>query len=447
MNLNDYRMNAYKAAGAQKKTESKNDTKTSVSSKPSVNSKNPVSSKPAVSSQSGEVKKSVSSGSVKNSSSKKSYSSSEFSKPQAIKTGSTYYDVDPQVKTATEALTHGGLLKVPAAEKGKEDVYRRVAKFLILIGVDQAALVLKHLTQEETEKIIPEITAIRSIDPDEASEILEEFNDLVEKVREGGGSHTAQLILEKAFGKQRAQDLMGHLNVKEEKKPFEYLADKQPEQILALLKDESNPVRALVFSYLPPQKAADVINKLDPSDKKEVIVNLAKSKKVLPEVIKSVDKTIHEKSLAQVEVKTNAIDGKSVLAEILKKMDFKAEQDILSTLKDDDPELGEELQEKLFTVEDVINSDDRYIQNYLREFTDVELAYLIADKDNNFRTKIFHNMSIGRAEAVLEEEEVHKPMLKKDCNEITQKFFAHLRHAWEDGELMIKGRDEEQYVE
>ena len=95
----------------------------------------------------------------------------------------------------------------------------------------------------------------------------------------------------------------------------------------------------------------------------------------------------------------------------------------------------------------MLNSDDRYIQNYLRELTDVDIAYLIGDKDNKFRTKIFHNMSIGRADAVLEEEAVHKPMLKKDCNEITQEFFSHLRHAWEDGELIIKGRDDDEYVE
>ncbi len=360
---------------------------------------------------------------------------------------SNHFVSDPQVQAATDALTHGGLLKVPSPEKGKEDVYRRVAKFLILIGVDQAALVLKNLTQEETEKIIPEITAIRKIDPDEATKILEEFNSLIERVKEGGGTHTAQLILEKAFGRDRAQDLMDRLNYKEEQKPFVYLADKQPEQILQLLKDEANNTRAVVFSYLPPQKAADVINKLDDKDKKEVILNLAQSKKVSPDILKRLDKVIHEKSLAQVEIKTTSIDGQSVLAEILKKMDFKSEQEILSSIKNDDPLLGDALQEKLFTIDDVINSDDKYLQGYIRELNDTELAYLIADKNDAFRSKIFHNMSVIRADAVMEEEEIRKPMLKKDCNEITQKFYNHLRHAWESGELIIKGRDEEEYVE
>lgn len=356
------------------------------------------------------------------------------------------YIPDPQVKAAAEALTSGGLLKVPAAEDGKEDVYRRVAKFLILIGVDQAALVMKHLTQEETEKIIPEITAVRTIDPDEALDILEEFNSVVERVKEGGGTHTAQTILEKAFGAERAKDLMDRLNIEEEVKPFSYLEDKESDRIFELLKEEANTVRALVLSYLKPEKAASVIKLLPAADKKEVIIQLAHAKKISPDVLKRVDNAIHEKSLRQIDIKTNAIDGKGVLAEILKKMDFSSEKEIISALAENDEKLAEDLQERLFTIDDVLNSDDRFIQEYLREYNDTDIAYLIGDKPEEFREKILGNVSQARASLILEEESFRKPMLKKDCNEITQKFFAHLRHAWEDGSLIIKGRDDEIYV-
>lgn len=408
MNLNDYRLNAYKKASDIKKSEDISKDKIRTSSV-APEKKTPVKN------------------SFKNSSDRQ-------------------FTSDPELKAATEALTKGGLLKVPASPDGKEDVYRRVAKFLILIGVDQAALVLKHLSQEETEKIIPEITAVRKINPDEALSILEEFNSLIEKVKEGGGTHTAQIILEKAFGRQRAEDLMERLSIEEDEKPFAYLADKDSEQILQLLKEESNLVRSLVLSYIPPKKAADIINMLSPEDKKEVIVNLAKSKKVMPDVLKRVDKAMHEKSLSQIEVKTNVIDGKSVLAEILKKMDFKSEQEIISGIADSDPLLSDELQSRLFTIDDVLNSDDRFIQEYLRELDDVQIAFLIADKTENFRQKILSNMSSIRATAVCEEEQYRKPILKKDCTDITQKFFSHLRHAWESGKLIIKGRDEEEYV-
>ena len=54
-------------------------------------------------------------------------------------------------RIAAKALTSGGLIKVPEQPRekdGKESIYRRVAKFLMLIGVDEAAKILPHLTEE-----------------------------------------------------------------------------------------------------------------------------------------------------------------------------------------------------------------------------------------------------------------------------------------------------------
>ena len=61
-----------------------------------------------------------------------------------------------QLENATDYLKSGGLIKVPAQEKlpdGKDSVYRRVAKFLVLIGEDEAAKILPHLSESQIEKI------------------------------------------------------------------------------------------------------------------------------------------------------------------------------------------------------------------------------------------------------------------------------------------------------
>lgn len=373
----------------------------------------------------------------------KDVSDESLAKP-VVKTKSSFIS-DPSVKAAIDPLTRGGLIKISRDEK-KAEIYRRVAKFLIIIGVDNASEVLKHLPQEDTEKIVSEIIAVRQIEPDEALSILEEFNSVIETVKVRGGTKTAKSILEKAFGSQKAQDLLDRLNIQKQEVPFEYLSEKEPEKIFDLLKEETNSIRALVLSYVQPQKAASVINMLSKNDKKEVILHLAKTKQVLPEVISRVDKVIHEKSLKQIDVRTNKIDGKNILAQILKKMDMKSENEIIQSLEDIDPLLSEDLKSRLFTIEDVINADDRFIQQYLRELNDIEIAYLVANKSLEFRAKIFDNMSKVRSEVILEEEEYRKPMLKKDCDEITQKFISHLRRAYESGQLMINGRDEEKYV-
>ena len=78
---------------------------------------------------------------------------------------------------------------------------------------------------------------------------------------------------------------------------------------------------------------------------------------------------------------------------------------------------------------------------------DMEIAFLIAGKSDEFKGKILKNVSRTRGELILEEMELHKPMLKSDCEKITSIFFSQLRRAWEQGELFIEGRSSgEQYV-
>ena len=84
------------------------------------------------------------------------------------------------LENSVEYLKTGGLLKVPVEQTpdGKDSVYRRVAKFLLLIGEDEAAKILPHLSETQIEKIIPEIASIRTVSKEEAAVILEEFNGL-----------------------------------------------------------------------------------------------------------------------------------------------------------------------------------------------------------------------------------------------------------------------------
>ena len=332
------------------------------------------------------------------------------------------------------------------ANPEKDSIYRRVAKFLLLIGIDEAAKIIPHLSPEQTEKIIPEIASIRSVDPDEATVILAEFENLVQRSREDGGVSTAKAILVKAFGQERAEQMLQKTVPFPNGKPFDYMQEMEGERVFFLLKEESSAVQALVLSHLKPKVAADVINQMELNAKTEVVRRLATLKKIDPEILRRVDQAMQEKVKTSNTSKSDSIDGRGALADILKKMSPDSEKNILSMLSDTDPDLGIDLRQRLFTVDDVLNCDDRVMQEKLHQMSETEIAYLVAGKSQDFRDKIFKNISKGRGDIVLEEEQIHKPMLKKDCETVTAEFFSYLRRKWEAGELRIIGRDDEQYV-
>ena len=333
-----------------------------------------------------------------------------------------------------------------SGSNGADSVYRRVAKFLLLIGVNEAAKILPHLTAEQTEKIIPELASIRSVDPDEASVIFAEFQSLLERSRQSGGVQTARTILEKAFGADKAQAMLEKTVSYPDGTPFDYLQEISAERLSRLLKDESAPVQALVLSRLKPALAAAFIKSLDRERQKDIIGRMAKLSSISSEVVRRVDRAMREKSQTLSTETGTALDGRGVLAEILKKMDPESEKSILSVLDENDAELGADVRKRLFTLDDIIRADDRFIQETLRAMSDGELALLIAGKPEEFREKILTNVSKGRGDSVLEEEQLKKPIRKRDADEVTDAFFGTLRRAWEQGKLVIKGRDDDVYV-
>ena len=333
-----------------------------------------------------------------------------------------------------------------SGSNGADSVYRRVAKFLLLIGVNEAAKILPHLTADQTEKIIPELASIRSVDPDEASVIFAEFQSLLERSRQSGGVQTARTILEKAFGADKAQAMLEKTVSYPDGTPFDYLQEISAERLSQLLKDESAPVQALVLSRLKPALAAAFIKSLDRERQKDIIGRMAKLSSISSEVVRRVDRAMREKSQTLSTETGTALDGRGVLAEILKKMDPESEKSILSVLDENDAELGADVRKRLFTLDDIIRADDRFIQETLRAMSDGDLALLIAGKPEEFREKILTNVSKGRGDSVLEEEQLKKPIRKRDADEVTDAFFGTLRRAWEQGKLVIKGRDDDVYV-
>ena len=340
-------------------------------------------------------------------------------------------------------VVRDGLIKTSSDKKIDDNKYRRVAKFLLLIGIDEAAKVLAKLPQDQIEKIIPEIASIRSVEKEEAEVILAEFQAIAARSREKGGVETARSILEKAYGKERAELLLKKYVPEQEKPPFEYLNELESEKVWILLKDESIPVRALVIAHLVPKLAADVINQMHGDDKTELIKRIARMKAMDPEAVRRVDKAMHEKMKAIDTNRSESMDGRGALAEILKRMSSSAENEILSSLEKSDSDLTADLRQRLFSTEDFVNADNRFIQEYLRNMEDGEIAILIAGKEENFRNKIFSNISKIRGAEILEEEQLKLPVKKTESVAVTDKFMGAMRAAWERGDLIIAGRDDE----
>ena len=359
-------------------------------------------------------------------------------------------NLDDSVEEIKETINRRGFVKVPIieGEEGKESSFRRVAKFLLLIGVDQASKILPLLPQDQIERLMIEIASIRYVDPEEATVILAEFQALSKKHDAIGGIEKAREILEATYGKEKAAYMLEKSVPKQIEEPFTYLNDLDGEKLYFVLKDEALAIKTLVLSKVKPSLAADTIKKMPDEEKKQTILRLAKMQNIDQDTIKRVDFMIKEKVKVIGNTNSEIVDGRGALAEILKRMELKSETAILDSIESADPELSKDLYERLFTKDDVLNADDRYLQEFLHKMSDKEIAILISDKSLEFRGKILSNVSSGRGMNIVDEENLIKPLRKVDVDAATKEFYSKLRNAYEKGDLYVKGRSEDDiYVE
>jgi flagellar motor switch protein FliG len=323
-----------------------------------------------------------------------------------------------------------------------ESKFRRVAKLLIIIGREEASKILAHLEPAHVELIAKEIATIHGVTAEEAASVVMEFRSLLSSTfgygaSPEGGVDTARDILHAAFGKEKGESILNRIIPDSKGKPFRFLEEKSVEELIMLFKDESPAVEALVLSRLPSQLAAKVLSDTPRERKLDVIKRIAHLGKSQQEVLDRVAAALTEKAARLTRSDTIPIDGMNVLTDILKASDSSFGEQILSSLEYQDPMLGQDLKERLHTLEEVIKAQDRPLQEKLVTMPDKEIVLLLKNGSREFTDKILSNVSAQRRVQIREEATILGPVLKKEANAAAHDFLNWFTTERENGNIIL----------
>ena len=320
----------------------------------------------------------------------------------------------------------------------------KAAKFLLLLGRDEAANVIRHLKPSEIETVSRQIAAIDRIDTTEANEILIEFGWLAKTQGANleGGPEIAEQMLAAAFGADKAREVLRKA-VPESNKPFDFLNDFDARQLVVLFKDESPQMIAMILPFIDAKLASGVISELSPATRSDVIQRIAKLDRTSPDVMERVEAVLRDKAARIGRVDSgDRIDGAAVLAGILKHVEGGLEDTILSGIEEDNPGLSRDIRERLFTIDDILRVSDRDMQKGLRELSELEIALVLKGKSQAFRDKLLSNVSQGKRTMVLEEYDIMGTVRRDEVDKATRSFTEYFKKRWEDGDLILEGDDD-----
>jgi len=323
---------------------------------------------------------------------------------------------------------------------------RKAAILLVTMGPERAAKVLKNLEDSEVEALTVEIANLGKVSNEERKIVLEEFQNLT-KARElliTGGIDYAKEMLIKAFGPEKAMQIIERLVSNLAVKPFEFMRTADVVQIVNFLQSEHPQTIALVLSFLDPRTAAQVLGALPENLQIEVIKRISLLERASPDVVKEVEKLL-EKKFAGVATQTmSAVDGLETAAEIMNSLDRSTEKTIMERLTYESPELAEEIRRRMFVFEDILKIDDRAVQLVLREVNMQDLAVALKGASEELKQKILNNMSKRAQQLLKDEMEFMGPVRVKDVEEAQQKIINIIRRLEEAGEIVIsRGGGEE----
>ncbi len=324
---------------------------------------------------------------------------------------------------------------------------RKAAILLVLLGSELASDIFKHLDDEEIEQLSLEIAQLDAIAPEDQVRALAEFQELMlerDPAPSRGGMDYARGVLERSLGADKADAVVDRVARILRPRPFGFMRRSDPEQLLSFLRDEHPQTIALILAYLDPGVAAALLASLPYAMQGDVARRIATLDLAAPEVVHEVERVLQHKlarsSPPAAATERAASGGVEAMVKIFHLMDRSTEQSVIDALEQEDPELAQEVKQRLFGFEDLLLLDDQALQAVLREVSRQELAAALKAVDAEILERVVRNMS-KRGAALLRDAMEHLgPIRLGEVEEAQRRVAGVIRSLQQRGEIAINHR-------
>lgn len=327
---------------------------------------------------------------------------------------------------------------------------RKAAIFMISLGPEISAQIMKQLPDSYIQKVSYEIANIDHVSQKDREKIVNEYLEM-SQAREyilDGGIDYAKTLLNKALGTQRAKEVIDMLNqIQLRERPFNIARKADPQQLTNLLLGEQPQTVALILCYMQPDKAAQILVNFPIEQQSDIAERIGTITNTSPSVIEKIEKVIESKFSTFVENDTEHVGGVSTLVEILNQVGRSAEKAIVSELEQTQPELAEEIKASLFTFEDIVSLQKGDVQKVLREVDNDDLVLALKGVSDELRNFVYANLSSRAVETLKEDMQYLGPARLSAVEEAQQNVVTVIRRLDELGEIYIMRGEQDAIIE
>jgi flagellar motor switch protein FliG len=336
------------------------------------------------------------------------------------------------------------------AEYDKLSRQQKLAIFLIIIGPEAAAEVLRQFDDAEIELICREMSAVSSVPVEVQRLSMDEFSPMVAKSAGSaiGGLSYAQRTLEIAKGDYKASTIVGRIGpvVGTSVEVIKDISEMEGRQIFNLVKHEQPQTISFLLSYLDSAKSAEVFALLGPELREEVIERLGTIESTSLELVSKIARSLGKHYDSKVRPAFHRSGGVRSVADLLNQLDKEMSKNLLARLEERNATLSAAIRNKLFSFEDLNRLQAADLQRVLREVDSSNLAIAMKSASEALRERIYSSISKRAAESLKDELQMLGPVRLKDVETAQDAIIQVVRRLEEEGQITLESEGAQSVV-
>ncbi|HUN71052.1 MAG TPA: flagellar motor switch protein FliG [Steroidobacteraceae bacterium] len=328
-----------------------------------------------------------------------------------------------------------------AARSGTE----RAAILLLTLGESEAAQVLKHMGAKEVQRIGAAMAKLTKVSREEVHGVLSEFSQSVETQTSVGvgADEFLRKVLVDALGQEKATSIIDRINIGRSSKGLEALKWMDAREVSELVRHEHPQIVAIVLAYLDADQSAEVLGQLPPNVRADVVARIATLDGVQPSALTELDDIMEKQFAGKAGGKTSALGGAKAAAEIINFLEPSQESVLMEQIEKSDEALAARIRDLVFVFDNLIDVDDRGMQELLRQVPAEKLLLAMKGAEESLKEKIYKNMSQRAAEMLRDDLEAKGPVRLAEVEAAQKEILTIARKLAEAGTIALGGKGEE----
>jgi flagellar motor switch protein FliG len=321
----------------------------------------------------------------------------------------------------------------------------RAAILLLTLGEQEAAQVLKHMGAKEVQRVGAAMAHLAHVSRDEVKSVLTDFSSGVESQTSVGVGVDEFLrkVLVDALGEDKASSVIERININRSSKGLEALKWMDSRAVAELIRLEHPQIIAIVLAYLDPDQSAEILRQLPGGLRAEIVMRIATLDGVQPTALSELDDVMAKQFAGKSSGKTSVLGGAKAAADIVNFLDTSLESALMEQITAADQALAARIQDLIFVFDNLIDVDDRGMQELLRQVPSDKLLVALKGTEEMLKQKIFKNMSQRAAEMLRDDLEARGPVRLSEVEAAQKEILATARKLSEAGTIALGGKGEE----